>query len=173
VGTVALGGTMIGDAIRKASESFQDEVKNYKVILLITDGEDQESLPKFAAEKAKKKGIHIFTIGLGSEAPVPIRIKDEETGEVRFVTDEEGTIHNTRLDVKTLTEISEILFMESTGTEPLQMEEFYEKHIATLPERERDHKRQQRYTDRYQYFLLAAIAFFMIEPFISTRRRTT
>ncbi len=174
VGTVALGGTMIGDAVRKAIDSFQDEVKNYKVILLITDGEDHESLPKSAAEKAKKKGIRIFTIGLGSESPVPIRIKDKETGEVHFVTDEEGNIHNTRLDVTMLTEISDLLFRVSKDTKPLDMEkDVYEKHIATLPERERDHKRRERHTDRYQIFLFAAIAFFLIEPFISARRRSS
>ena len=40
VGTVALGGTAIGDAIRKAIDAFKDEVRNYKAIILITDGED-------------------------------------------------------------------------------------------------------------------------------------
>lgn len=169
-GTVAMGGTLIGDAIRKATAGFQDDIKNHKVILLITDGEDHETLPTFAAREAKDKGIHIFTIGLGSESPTPIPFKKPD-GTIGFVTDSEGNVHNTRLDLKTLTEISQLVFRESSETKPLNMAEAYEKHIAVLPEREIEHKKQERHTDRYQWFLAAALALFIVEPLIRTRRK--
>jgi len=70
VGTVALGGTAIGDAIRKATTCFDDDIRNYKIILLITDGEetrgeDQDSFPEMAAQDARETlGVRIFCVGL-------------------------------------------------------------------------------------------------------------
>ena len=62
------GGTMIGDAIRKAAEDvFDRQSREYKDIILITDGEDHDSFPVQAAEKAAKEGIRIIAIGLGDE----------------------------------------------------------------------------------------------------------
>ncbi|HPG31541.1 MAG TPA: VWA domain-containing protein, partial [bacterium] len=42
-------GTNIGDAIRKAEEMFNEKEKKFKDIILITDGEDQNSWPVKAA----------------------------------------------------------------------------------------------------------------------------
>jgi len=65
------GGTVIGDAIRKATqEVFDQKSRQYKDIILITDGEEHEgheSFPVQAAEKADGEGIRIIAIGLGNE----------------------------------------------------------------------------------------------------------
>jgi Ca-activated chloride channel family protein len=47
--TVTRGGTLIGDAIRKALSAFGPLANNYKDIILITDGEDHDSFPLEAA----------------------------------------------------------------------------------------------------------------------------
>ena len=66
--SVSRGGTMIGDAIRKAlDEAFDDQEKKYKDIILITDGEDHDSFPLEAAEEAGRRGIRIIAVGLGDE----------------------------------------------------------------------------------------------------------
>ncbi len=173
-GTVALGGTAIGDAIRKAVEAFQDEVRNYKAIILITDGEDHDTFPEKAAEKAAERGIRIFTVGLGAEAPSPIPIKDE-SGKAAFVTDEAGKVVQTRMDGSMLARIATATggSFFPVGTSAFDIEEYYAKKIATaVPERELAEKREEHYVDRYQIFLALALAFFLIEPFIRTRRKT-
>jgi Ca-activated chloride channel family protein len=176
VGTVALGGTLIGDAIRQAIVAFQDEVRNYKVILLITDGEDQDTFPEKAAEKAAAAGIRIFAVGLGSESPTSIPIKDE-SGKPGFVLEDEksSTAHQTRMDGATLAKIAVKTggAFFPVGTASFNLEEYYKKSIAgVVPERELSEKREEHYVDRYQIFLAMALAFFFIEPFIRTRRRT-
>ena len=51
------GGTMIGDAIRKATEEvFDKQSRQYKDLILITDGEDHDSFPVEAAKKAGQGG---------------------------------------------------------------------------------------------------------------------
>ena len=174
IGTVALGGTAIGDAIRKAVEAFQDEVRNYKAIILITDGEDHDTFPEKAAEKAAEKGIRIFTVGLGAEAPSPIPITDE-SGKTAFVTDEDGNAVKTRMDASMLARIATATggSFFPVGTSAFDIEEYYAKKIAAaVPERELAEKREEHYVDRYQIFLALALAFLLIEPFVRTRRKT-
>src|SRR5262249_53071145 len=59
------GGTHIGDAIRKALEVFQARANRDQAILLITDGDDQQSYPLEAAAVAAERHVSIFTVGLG------------------------------------------------------------------------------------------------------------
>ncbi|MBM4074609.1 MAG: VWA domain-containing protein, partial [Planctomycetes bacterium] len=59
------GGTAIGDAIRKALEVFHDASHRDQSILLITDGDDQQSYPLEAADVAAERKVTVFTVGLG------------------------------------------------------------------------------------------------------------
>ena len=59
------GGTAIGDAIRKALEVFHPRAERDQAILLITDGDDQQSYPLEAAAVAAERHVTIFTVGLG------------------------------------------------------------------------------------------------------------
>lgn len=64
VESMSRGGTMIGDAIRKAlDEAFDDQEKQHKDLILITDGGDQESFPIDAAKDAADKGVRIIRRG--------------------------------------------------------------------------------------------------------------
>ena len=80
--SVARGGTLIGDAIRKAAECFPDKLNTHKVILLITDGEDHESFPVAAAQAVwEDHRIPIIAVALGDEregARIPL---ESERGE--------------------------------------------------------------------------------------------
>lgn len=74
--STARGGTLIGDAIRKAAESFPDALGAHRLILLITDGEDHESYPVQAAANAwDERKIPIVAVALGDEregARIPV-----------------------------------------------------------------------------------------------------
>jgi Ca-activated chloride channel family protein len=59
---------MIGDAIRVVLDQVLDsQEKQFKDIVLITDGEDHESFPLEAAKEAAAKGLRLFIVGLGDE----------------------------------------------------------------------------------------------------------
>ena len=78
--SIARGGTLIGDAIRKiTADVFDDQIKEFKDIILITDGEDHDSFPVEAAKAAGEKGIRIIAIGLGDEHEgkrIPVTTED-------------------------------------------------------------------------------------------------
>ena len=76
--------TAIGMGLAVATLHLADSSAGEKVILLLTDGDDNagEIRPETAAKLAASRGIRIYTIGIGSEGEVPIEITDPETGEV-------------------------------------------------------------------------------------------
>ena len=89
-------GTAIGDGIGlaiekladldlKAEESDQFEKIKGKVIILLTDGENNAGQidPIPAAELAKSFDIKIYTIGVGTKGQAPVPVTDPYTGERR------------------------------------------------------------------------------------------
>src|SRR5205823_10915019 len=69
-------GTAIGTAIATAANRLRDAPGRSRVIVLLTDGENNRGAidPRTAAKAAAVFGIKIYTIGVGSEgmAPVPV-----------------------------------------------------------------------------------------------------
>jgi len=66
------GETNIGDAIEKALAAFESDEGAHRAMILISDGEDLAGQAKAAAEKARAKGVVIFTVGLGDPKGVKI-----------------------------------------------------------------------------------------------------
>lgn len=69
-------GTAIGTAIAVSSNRLRDAPGRSRVMVLLTDGENNRGSldPRTAARAAAEFGIRIYTIGVGSEglAPVPV-----------------------------------------------------------------------------------------------------
>jgi Ca-activated chloride channel family protein len=117
-------GTAIGDAISLAVEKLsrlenakKDNVKS-KVMILLTDGENNagEVDPVQAAELAKKMGIKIYTIGVGTRGSAPMPVRNPFTGQqdVQWV--------EVSIDEDTLTKIADATggkYFRATDTESL------------------------------------------------------
>lgn len=92
---IATQGTDLAGAIELSSKSFTQQDKVGRAILIITDGEDHEGEAIEAAEKARKNGIRVFVLGVGSTkgSPVPDGnggyMKDNSGQEVISVLNEE------------------------------------------------------------------------------------
>ena len=104
--TVSAGGTLIGDSMRTALDRvFLDaNAERFQDIVLITDGEDQGSLPVAAAEALGDRNIRLIVLGIG-DATEGARIPITENGELKFMTDSEGEVVVSRLDEQTLREM--------------------------------------------------------------------
>jgi Ca-activated chloride channel family protein len=70
---MAGNGTAIGDAIGLAVRTLRTRPGDSKILVLLTDGEDNASSipPIEAAKLAKQYGIRIYTVGIGKKGPVP------------------------------------------------------------------------------------------------------
>ena len=69
---IAMQGTDIALAIRNATNSFTNQQGIGKAIVVITDGEDHEGGAMEAAKEAKKKGMRVYVLGIGSTKGAPI-----------------------------------------------------------------------------------------------------
>src|SRR6266404_850467 len=104
VNIIPQGGTALSEAIETALHAFK-EGDNYKILVLFTDGEDQDSGALEAAKKAAQDGLQIFTIGIWSPERSVLSIKDAK-GRTDYIRDEKGNAVNSRLNEGLLREIA-------------------------------------------------------------------
>lgn len=69
---IATQGTNLAEAIELSSKSFTKQDKVGRAIIVITDGEDHEGGAEDAAKAAKKNGMRVFVLGVGSPKGSPI-----------------------------------------------------------------------------------------------------
>src|SRR5437762_7702718 len=75
VNIIPQGGTALAEAINTARKAFK-EGDNHKILVLFTDGGDEDSGVVDAASKAAETGLRIFTIGIGSVEGELLGVKD-------------------------------------------------------------------------------------------------
>ncbi len=171
------GGTMIGDAIRKATKDvFDQQSRQYKDIILITDGEEhegQESFPVQAAEKAAEEGVRIIAIGLGDEgqgARIPITGPGGEKTFLKY----EGEEVWSKLGGEMLREIvfpTGGMFLAVRPGETFSLDEIYEAYIATAEKRELESVTMMTYDERFQIFVALGILLIICEALLSERKK--
>jgi Ca-activated chloride channel family protein len=165
-------GTAIGKAINKAVAAFNNKERKYKVLIMITDGEDHESDPLEAAKEAEKEGIIIYTVGIGSPQGVPIPMYDRYGNQSGFKKDRSGSVVTTKLDVITLQKIAYQTggkyYLASTGE--AELNEIYNE-ISTMEKKELASRQFSQYEDRFQIFLAFGLVLLIIELLIPERRR--
>jgi Ca-activated chloride channel homolog len=102
-GIIPVPGTDLGAAIETGLTAFDDKAETDKVMLLITDGEDNEQRGLTAARKAMSKDTKIFVFGMGDPSGGPIPAGDQQGG---FKKDKSGNLVLSKLNEKTLQDIA-------------------------------------------------------------------
>ena len=169
------GGTNIGDAIRKTiSDVFKaDPVSptNFRDIVLITDGEDQESLPVEAAQRARELGIRIIALGIGSDtagAAIPIAGDRGREQSLNYGGQEVRTAQ----DSKTLREIATAsaggVYL-NVGTGTIDLERVYADLIRGAAQVDIGDVETVRYREGFQYLLALSLGLLCMEVLIRDR----
>jgi Ca-activated chloride channel family protein len=171
VDAVPLPGTDIGAAMNRAMESFDFKEQTTKVIVIITDGESTEGNAFDAAEEAAKKGILLYTIGMGSSSGSPIPVYNASGQQVDFKRDRLGKVVVSKLDEPSLEKIAATgngrYFRGTSGQD--ELEEIY-KALNALQKKEFGVKQFTDYEDRFQVFLIAAVLLLVAETLLSEKR---
>jgi Ca-activated chloride channel family protein len=160
--------TAIGDAIAMSVERLKPVKAKSKIIILLTDGESNAGVlqPLEAAKIAKTYGIKIYTIGLGSNGPVPFPTFDMFGRKVM-------TRQVFPLDKTTLKGIAEMTggkyFNVSTGT--IDLGNIYTRLIAGAEKKELEAQTIQQYEEKFQIFLTIALMALCVETMISERKK--
>lgn len=74
IGVVDPDGTVLSKALVTAINRLKNSAAKSKIIILLTDGEPspEDIQPKMAIEAAKKLGIRVYTVGIGSDKEMGI-----------------------------------------------------------------------------------------------------
>ncbi|MCL4221716.1 MAG: VWA domain-containing protein [Phycisphaerales bacterium] len=176
--TAPRGGTMIGDAIRKAvthvfelSPRGKPEAGGFRDLVLITDGEDQGSLPVAAAETAAAAGVRIIAIGLGSDTQGSLVPDPDRPGQ--FLT-YEGEPVRSMLDSKTLADVAKAtpggVFL-NVGTGNIALDEVYRDLIRSAEQTTLETSSVTEYQQMFWIFLAIGLACLFVEPVLEDQRR--
>lgn len=161
------GGTAIGDAIRKALEVFKTDAEREQSILLITDGDDQESYPLEAATVAAERQVTVFTVGLG-DAERGSRVP--QRGSSGGFTEHEGQQVWSKLDGKLLQEIAvktSGVYIPA-GTRSYDLGQLYADHLQGRRGKDAEAQKRTRRGERYQIFLAIALLAFVTDWCLSS-----
>jgi len=170
--SVSQQGTSLSAAMERATTGFEKLGKKHKVLLLLTDGEDQEGGVIEAAEEARKEGIKIYTVGIGNPQGEPIPILDRKGMQVGFKKDENGEVIVSRLDETTLQKVALATggkYYRATAGE-MELEKIFDE-ITKMEKKELEGTLVTRFDDRFQWPLLLAIMLIVMEFFIPERKK--
>jgi len=152
--------TAIGSALAVAGKRIKDIPAHTKIVILLTDGRNNfgEISPVEAAKALRALNIKIYTIGVGSQGPVPFRVKSffgERTVYQRVDLDENLLRQVANLgmgryfkasDSKGLSEIYDLI--DQAEKTEVKVKEFFNFH------------------ELYLYFLIPALVLLLLEIFV-------
>ncbi len=164
---IPVPGTAIAHALQTSMQAFSDSHRNSKAIILITDGEDHSGELQIVEKQAREAGVKIFVIGIGKTEGVPI--PNLQGG---FLKNKKGELVMSKLNEVALKELA-----LSTGgsyaqsvTSDLDLEKIYLQDIReNLQRNELQKTRRRLWNEQFQWFVLAAILCWMIEPLLPSR----
>lgn len=146
-------GTAIGMGLATAVNRLKDSKAKSKIIILLTDGENNAGFiePKIASELALEYGIKTYTIGIGTNgmALFPVS-RDARTGRLRY------SRVQVKIDEDLLKEIANITggkYFRATDNKKLQ--EIYDE-INKLERTEIEEFKFYNYDEKYRFFVILA-----------------
>lgn len=166
---IPVPGTDLGVAIQIALSSFDFKTETDKVILLITDGEDNEDRGLEAAREAKEKGVKIFVFGMGETSGGPI---PASAGKGGFKKDKEGKLILSRLNEDNLRKMASMAggtYVRSVAGD-LDLDVLYFEGIKSRTEAKTLKSGKIRiFEEHFMFFVLVAFLLLLLEGSISER----
>lgn len=175
--SVSTQGTYFTQALSEAADAFgrggaedDDKVQTTRVILVLSDGEDQEKGALDLAKKLAKDGVRIFTIAFGTERGGLIPIRDERGYLRSYKKDNAGKEVVSQVKGEFLKELAKVgqgsfHFATFGGNEARAIK----ADIDRLQKAEFSSSLSTQYEERFQWFLAVALLFFLAELLIAER----
>jgi len=169
---IPVPGTDLGAAIDVGISAFDDESVTDKVILLITDGEDNENQGISAARRAAAKGVKVYIFGIGDVGGGPIPELDGSGG---FKKDRQGNLILSKLEEEGLQNIAYMTggtYVRSVAGD-LDLDVLYFDGIKSHTQaQELKSGKIKVYEERFSLFVLAAFILLLVEGFVDESARS-
>ena len=164
---MATQGTDIAAAVDMATNSFTQDEGIGKAIIVITDGEDHEGGALEAAEAARKKGMSVYVLGVGSTQGAPIPIPG--TGD--FMKDNTGNTVMSALNEDMCRQVAQAgggayIHVENNSAAQQQLDNELDK----LAKKETSTTVYSDFDEQFQAFGILALLLLILEICIFDRR---
>ena len=164
-------GTALSAALKTSISAFPDESEKYKVLVVVTDGEDHEGETIAIAKRASKTGIVVNTIGVGSISGSLIPIG--RNGQIEeYKRDKKGQLITTVLNETILKDIADAgngIFIridnQTNSGEKLHDE------INAMEKKTFSSHEYSEFEDRYQIFAIFSLILAIIAFILPTNRK--
>jgi Ca-activated chloride channel family protein len=164
-------GTSISSAINTAITAYQDDPEKFKVILLVSDGEDHEGEAIQISENSAKVGMIVNTVGVGSLNGGLVPVKMQKTSDISYKRNSDGKLITSIPNRQILEDISDVgngraFWFSNNGDSHISIldaiDNLEKKVIST-------HKFVE-YEDRYQIFSIISLFFFLVHIVLPTKK---
>ncbi|MEC7622061.1 MAG: VWA domain-containing protein [Candidatus Neomarinimicrobiota bacterium] len=163
-------GTALSSAIETGLSAFSEDDSKYKVLILITDGEDHEGEAISLARQASKRGMIIHTIGVGTIAGSLIP-NINSSGITEYKKDSSGKLVTSQLNEKILEEIAEAgrgAFIRFNN-KPANYKNILNQ-IDSMEKRTVKSHVYSEFEEQYQKFGILSLCLMITSMLISTRK---
>jgi Ca-activated chloride channel family protein len=169
-GMVSSQGTSLDEAIKLAGTYFDDKSKTSKLLIMISDGEDHSEGAEAAAEEAKKLGMKIVTIGLGTEKGGTIPLK--KNGRVEsYQRDNNGEVVITKLNPNSLATIAKITdggYVNGNNTK--EVLDYIKATLDKIQKTEFESTQMADFQSQFQWFLGIGFVLLFMDVFFLERK---
>ena len=164
------GETDLGSAIRASLDALDPAADDHSAIIMISDGGDLRGGALDAAALAKKRGVPIFTVGIGdphSGATMP-------SLDGRGVMKHNGQVVRVKLEEAALKAVSQAsngryVPLATAGTADTTLGAIYRKFLRQVAAKEQNEE-AERAAEHYQSFLAAGLILLMAGAALSRGR---
>ena len=153
--TISIQVTNVAEAITRATAGFSKKTNVGRALILITDAEDNEEGAIEAAKQAKKEGIQIFVLSVGTAQGGPIPM-----GDGSFKKDLSGNVVTTKLNEqigKGIAQAGGGLYVHVDQTDLAQS--LLEKEIEKM---QKEDISQSMYSEYDEQFVAVALLLFIV-----------
>ncbi len=168
-GQAGTQGTVVAEAIELAGTLFGKENPTQKALILISDGENHEMEAIEAAEESYNNGMHVYTLGVGTQEGAFVPEKDKN-GKTVYKRDAAGNPIKSALNVGLLQDVAEagggkFYMIDQTFSALSKLD----SEIDKLEKQEVEHRSFTDYNSYFQYFLFLAILLWILEYLMSNK----
>ena len=159
-------GTAIGAAVNMAMNSFSQNEKSGKAIILITDGENHEDDAVGAAKEAAKKGIQVNVIGMGTGKGSPIPMG----GQGNFLKDDNGQVVITKLNEEMAIDIAKAaggVYVAGNSTDAVND---IDENLKKLAKEDLERIVYTQHDEQFPVFAWIALALMTVNVFVVERK---
>jgi Ca-activated chloride channel family protein len=164
-------GTAVGTALVNAVNRLKDSAAKSKVIILLTDGENNAGKidPETAAKVAQAVGVRVYTIGVGKQGGAPIPVQHPVYGKI-YARNPDGSLLLTRIDEPSLKNIAQVTngqYFRATDEQALA--KIYEQ-ILELERTKFQVKQFERVEEKFRLAAVPAIVLLVLEVLLAGTR---